>query len=73
VPVRVDDGAYVPAQTLVNVGARYRFSVSGHEATLRVEVANVNEEKSWSVVDYSGGLVAYPPFHMALAYLSAEF
>lgn len=73
VPVRVDDGAYVPAQTLVNVGARYRFSVSGHEATLRVEVQNVNEEKSWSVVDYSGGLVAYPPFHMAFAYLSAEF
>jgi iron complex outermembrane recepter protein len=71
-PVRVDDGAYIPAQTLVNVGARYRFSVSGHEATLRVAVQNVTNQKSWSLIDLSGGLVAYPPLHMALAYLSTE-
>lgn len=71
-PVRVDDGAYIPAQTLVNVGARYRFSVSGHEATLRVAVQNVTNQKSWSVIDLSGGLVAYPPLHTALAYLSTD-
>ena len=73
VPVRVDDGAYVPKQTLVNVGARYRFSVSDHEATLRVVVQNVSNLRSWSVIDLSGGLVAYPPQHMAFAYLSADF
>jgi iron complex outermembrane receptor protein len=72
-PVRVDDGAYLPAQTLLNVGARYRFSVSGHQATLRVAVQNVTNLRSWSVVDLSGGMTAYPPQHMVFGYLSAEF
>src|SRR4029077_8403479 len=69
VPVRLDDGAYNPAQTIVNVGARYRFSVAGHSATLRVQVQNVTNQQVWSVSDTSGGLVTYPPLHMALAYL----
>jgi len=71
-PVRLDDGAYNPAQTLVNVGARYRFSVAGRTAVLRVQVQNVTNQKVWSVADTSGGLVAYPPLHMAMAYLSAD-
>jgi iron complex outermembrane receptor protein len=73
VPVRLDDGAYNPAQTLVNVGARYRFSVVGHQATLRVQVQNITNQQVWSVIDTSGGLVTYPPLHMLLAYLSADF
>ena len=73
VPVRLDDGAYNPGQTLVNVGARYRFSVTGHAATLRVQVQNVTDQKVWAVADTSGGLEAYPPLHMALAYLSVDF
>lgn len=73
VPVRLDDGAYNPAQTIVNVGGRYRFSVAGHEATLRVQVQNVTNQHVWSVIDRSGGLFPYPPLHMALAYLSADF
>ena len=73
VPVRLDDGAYNPAQTIVNVGARYRFNVAGHPATLRVQVQNATSQQVWSVIDASGGLVAYPPRHMALAYLSADF
>jgi iron complex outermembrane receptor protein len=73
VPVRLDDGAYNPAQTIVNVGARYRFSLAGRAATLRVQVQNVTNQKVWLVVDSSGGLVAYPPLHMVLAYLSADF
>jgi iron complex outermembrane recepter protein len=73
VPVRLDDGAYNPAQTIVNVGARYRFSVAGRTATLRIQVQNVTNQKVWSVIDTSGGLVTYPPLHMLLAYLSADF
>jgi iron complex outermembrane recepter protein len=73
VPVRLDDGAYNPAQTLVNLGARYRFNIAGHAATARVQVQNVTNQKVWSVFDYSGGLSAYPPLHMALAYLAADF
>ena len=73
VPVRLDNGAYNPAQTFVNVGARYRFLVGGHVATLRVQVQNATNQKVWSVADTSGGLVTYPPLHMVLAYLSADF
>jgi iron complex outermembrane recepter protein len=73
VPVRLDDGAYNPAQTLVNVGGRYRFNIAGHPATLRVQIQNVTNQRVWSVSDYSGGLAAYPPLHMALAYLAADF
>jgi iron complex outermembrane recepter protein len=73
VPVRLDDGADNPAQTLVNIGGRYRFNIAGHPATLRVQIQNVTNQRVWSVVDYSGGLSAYPPLHMALAYLAADF
>jgi iron complex outermembrane recepter protein len=73
VPVRLDDGAYNPAQTFINVGARYRFSLAGRTATLRVQMQNVTNQKVWSVIDTSGGLVTYPPLHMLLAYLSADF
>lgn len=71
-PVRLDDGAYNPTQTIVNLGARYRFSVQGRTVTLRVQVQNLTNEKVWSVADTSGGLVPYPPPRTALAYLSAE-
>jgi iron complex outermembrane recepter protein len=73
VPVRLDDGAYNPTQTLVNVGARYRFSVMGRPAAVRIQIQNVTNRKVWAVGDPSGGLVAYPPRHMAIAYLAAEF
>jgi iron complex outermembrane receptor protein len=73
VPVRLDDGAYNPAQTIVNVGARYRFTMAGKAATLRVQVQNVTNQKVWLVIDSSGGLVAYPPPSFVLAYLAADF
>ena len=73
VPVRLDNGAYNPAQTFLNVGARYRFSVAGRVAMLRIQVQNVTNQKVWSVADTSGGLVTYPPLHMLLGYLSADF
>lgn len=72
-PVRLDDGAYNPTQTIVNVGARYRFSIAGYPATLRVQVQNVTNQRVWYVYDLSGGLTPYPPLHMALAYLSGDF
>lgn len=71
-PVRLDDGAYIPAQTLVNVGARYRFRMTGRDATLRLQVQNVTERRVWAVIDTSGGLVPYPPLHMVVAYLSTD-
>ncbi len=72
VPVRLDDGAYNPAQTIVNVGGRYGFEIAGRPATLRVQWQNATNEQVWSVIDPSGGLVPYPPLHMVLAYLSAD-
>ena len=73
VPVRLDDGAYNPAQTIVNLGARYRFSIAGRAATLRVQLQNATNQKVWLVVDSSGGLVPYPPPSFVLAYLAADF
>ena len=73
VPVRLDDGAYNPAQTIVNVGARYRFTMAGHPATLRVQLQNVTNQQVWSVIDSSGGLQTWPPRHAPLAYLAADF
>jgi iron complex outermembrane receptor protein len=73
VAVRLDDGAYNPAQTIVNIGARYRFSVAGRAAALRVQVQNVTNQKVWLVIDSSGGLIAYPPPAFVLAYLAADF
>jgi len=72
VPVRLDDGVYNPAQTIVNVGARYRFGAGSRPVTLRVQVQNVTNQTVWFVYDLSGGLTPYPPRHMALAYLSAD-
>jgi iron complex outermembrane receptor protein len=72
VPVRLDDGAYTHAWTMLNLGGRYRFPVGGYPATLRIQVQNATNQKVWSVVDPSGGIAAYPPLHMALAYLSVE-
>jgi iron complex outermembrane recepter protein len=72
-PIRVDDGAYNPAQTIVNVGGRYTFTVLGQDATLRVQVQNVTNQRVWFVIDNSGGLAVYPPQHMVLAYVSAQF
>jgi outer membrane receptor protein involved in Fe transport len=69
----LDDGAYNPAQTIVNLGARYRFNVAGHTATIRIQVQNLTNQKVWSVIDTSGGLVPYPPLHMLSGYLSADF
>ena len=73
VPVRLDDGAYNPTQTLLNVGARYRFTVMGRPGALRVQMQNVTNQKVWGLVDLSGGLAPYPPPHMVLAYLTADF
>jgi iron complex outermembrane receptor protein len=72
VPVRLDNGAYNPAQTIVTVGARYRFSVGGYPATLRVQMQNATGQQVWSVIDSSGGLWPYPPLHTVLVYLSAD-
>jgi len=72
-PVRLDDGAYNPTQTIVTVGARYRFGATNRPVTLRVQVQNITNQMVWYVYDLSGGLTPYPPPHMALAYLSADF
>jgi hypothetical protein len=69
----LDNGAYNPAQTIVNVGARYRFSVAGYPATLRIQMQNATGQQLWSVMDSSGGLAPYPPLYMVLGYVSADF
>ena len=36
-------------QTIVDIGARYRFDIGDTPASLRVQVANLFDEDSWDV------------------------
>lgn len=39
----------VPAYTLIDFGARYRFQIYNSPATLRAQIANVTDEFSWNI------------------------
>lgn len=41
-------GLYTPASAIFDLGARYRFSLVGHEATLRARIVNVLNEDQWN-------------------------
>lgn len=66
-----DNELVVPADTIVNLGSRYRFELSKLPATLRLQLGNVFNEYSW-VVFGSGGLKRAPPRRFD-ATLSVDF
>lgn len=41
VPATRNNALSIPARTLVDLGARYRFALSGRSATLRLQMTNV--------------------------------
>jgi iron complex outermembrane receptor protein len=55
-----DNLLIVPARTLVDVGARYRFDLAKIPATLRVQVQNLLDDFAWNVTDF-GGFRRNPP------------
>jgi iron complex outermembrane receptor protein len=70
-PASVDDVTQNPAQTLLLVGARYRFKLWGAPATLRVQVQNVTNYYFWNM-GYSPGFSEFQPRSYS-AYLAADF
>jgi iron complex outermembrane recepter protein len=47
----------VPARAVLHLGGRYRFSLIGKPATLRVNVSHVFDKYGWTVI--SGGAYLY--------------
>lgn len=51
----------LPAWTRVDLGARYRTTMAGNDATLRLYVRNVFDRRYWAAVDSYGGLAIAEP------------
>jgi iron complex outermembrane recepter protein len=69
-PASVDDVTQNPAQTALFVGGRYRFTLWGAPATLRVQVKNATNFYFWDM-NYSPGFYQFQP-RSYLAYLTVD-
>jgi iron complex outermembrane recepter protein len=69
-PASVNDAIQLPAQTSVNIGARYKFSILGHPATLRVQLQNATNYYFWFISN-SPGFSQFEP-RGVFAYLTAD-
>jgi iron complex outermembrane recepter protein len=70
VPASVNDAFYDSAVTVLNLGARYRFSFLGAPATLRVQMQNVTNVYFWNV-QFSPGFLQFAP-RTVIAYLTVD-
>ncbi|HEY0011754.1 MAG TPA: TonB-dependent receptor [Allosphingosinicella sp.] len=68
---RRDNAVDIPARTLFNLGARYRFSLAGHAATLRGQVLNLFDKYGPTVG--SGELLGYNAQRRARLALAVDF
>jgi iron complex outermembrane recepter protein len=69
-PASVNNATQLPAQTLLSIGARYRLSILGNPATLRVQMQNSTNYYFWNI-GYSPGFSQTPPRNV-LAYLTVD-
>ena len=49
VPSTTDNLVSLPARAQLNLGGRYRFKVTGHDATLRVQMSNVLDNRAFNI------------------------
>ena len=70
VPARVDNAVWIPARTIVNLGARYRFRIAGRDTTLRVQALNIGDVYGFAL----RGAGAYAPIagRRVSAYLTID-
>jgi iron complex outermembrane receptor protein len=59
-PAAVNDAIEAPAITVLSLGARYRFTLHGSAATLRVSAQNITNAFVW-VTGYSPGYYEFAP------------
>ena len=57
-------------RTVLNLGGRYRFKLSGKPATVRAQVQNVFDKYGWKIV--SGGAYVYNPPRRFSVYLAMD-
>jgi iron complex outermembrane recepter protein len=69
-PASVNDAIQLPAQTVLSIGGRYRFTILGSPATLRVQVQNATNYYFW-FISYSPGFSQFPPRSL-LGYLTVD-
>jgi iron complex outermembrane receptor protein len=67
-PAAIDDAVYAPAVTVLSLGARYRFTIDGGPATLRVSAQNITNAFVW-VTGYNPGYYEFSPRSL-FAYLT---
>jgi iron complex outermembrane receptor protein len=70
-PASVDDATQNPALTALSLGGRYRFTLLGAPATLRIQVQNLTNAYYWNMV-LSPGFSQFPP-RSFFGYLTADF
>jgi iron complex outermembrane receptor protein len=70
-PASVDDAAQNPALTTLFLGVRYRFTILGAPATLRMQVQNLTNAYYWNTA-LSPGFSQFPP-RSFFGYLTADF
>jgi iron complex outermembrane receptor protein len=71
-PASLDNLAQAPSGTLVNLGARYRFTILKAPATLRVQVQNLTNTYFWNLSFNSPTFSQYQP-RAVFAYLTTDF
>jgi len=67
----VDNAVQLPAATILNLGGRYKFTILGAPATLRVQIQNA-ANYYWWFIGFSPGFSQYPPRSL-LGYLTVDF
>lgn len=70
-PGNVENTLMVPGRTLVDLGARYRFTISKLPATMRFQVTNLFDNYAWNVTSGGGFRRVFP--RRAEAILSVDF
>jgi iron complex outermembrane receptor protein len=70
-PASVDDATQNPVLTALSLGGRYRFTLLGAPATLRIQVQNLTNAYYWNMV-LSPGFSQFPP-RSFFGYLTADF
>jgi iron complex outermembrane receptor protein len=70
-PAIVNNRVYVPAITVLNLGARYEFKIFGMNSTLRVQLQNVADSTWWTVALTPGYFLSTGP-RTVFAYLTTD-
>jgi iron complex outermembrane receptor protein len=69
-PASVNDAVLAPTLNTLSVGSRYRFSIRGAPATLRLQAQNLNNAELWTTA-YTPGFYMFPP-RSVFGYLTVD-